>query len=200
MIHHKTIMKINSVEILFGDRGANTYIIHDKPLCVVDPGFTEDFGVNESRVGIVINTHAHYDHTAHNQRFKNARILAHARDAIAIQTGQHTYAEAFGANPEPVKVEEIPEKIALEKTQWQVLYTPGHTRGSISLYEPREKILICGDLLFTEGVGRTDLYGGNARQLKESIKKVAALDIDYVLPGHGSIGNKSLIEKALASL
>jgi hydroxyacylglutathione hydrolase len=68
-----------------------------------------------------------------------------------------------------------------------VIYTPGHSPGSISLYLPETKILFTGDLLFKGGVGRTDLPGGNGSQLKESIKSLTQLEIEWLLPGHGEI-------------
>ena len=67
-----------------------------------------------------------------------------------------------------------------------VIHTPGHSPGSASLYWPLQKALFTGDLIFREGVGRTDLPGGDGSLLKESIKRLAELDVEWLLPGHGN--------------
>jgi hydroxyacylglutathione hydrolase len=72
-------------------------------------------------------------------------------------------------------------------TRLSVIPTPGHSPGSICLYHPKEKLLISGDTLFYMGVGRTDLPGGDLDQLKDSIERLAKLDVEYVLPGHGEM-------------
>jgi hydroxyacylglutathione hydrolase len=69
-----------------------------------------------------------------------------------------------------------------------VLHTPGHTQGSISLYAPSENKLIAGDTLFQGSIGRTDLPGGDGRQIIRSIhEKLMPLPEDtIVIPGHGA--------------
>ncbi|MCK4714993.1 MAG: MBL fold metallo-hydrolase, partial [Candidatus Aenigmarchaeota archaeon] len=68
---------------------------------------------------------------------------------------------------------------------FEVMHTPGHTPGSICLYDRKSKTLITGDTIFSDGVGRTDMPGGNEEQLKESIDKLASLEVRRLLPGHG---------------
>jgi glyoxylase-like metal-dependent hydrolase (beta-lactamase superfamily II) len=70
---------------------------------------------------------------------------------------------------------------------FQVIQTPGHSPGSICLYWSDRKVLFTGDVVFDQGIGRTDLPGGNGRALKESIKSISRLDVEYLLPGHGEI-------------
>ena len=72
-------------------------------------------------------------------------------------------------------------------TQLSIINTPGHSPGSITLYGPENKTLFTGDLIFREGVGRTDLPGGDGNQLKASIQRLTGLDVEYLLPGHGEI-------------
>ncbi|MBN2517601.1 MAG: MBL fold metallo-hydrolase, partial [Candidatus Altiarchaeota archaeon] len=67
----------------------------------------------------------------------------------------------------------------------QVLLTPGHTPGSICLYNEEEKILISGDTVFAQGFGRYDLVGGDREQLKRSLKELSKLEIKELYPGHG---------------
>jgi glyoxylase-like metal-dependent hydrolase (beta-lactamase superfamily II) len=67
-----------------------------------------------------------------------------------------------------------------------IFHTPGHSPGSATLYWPAQKALFTGDLIFKEGFGRTDLPGGDSATLKESIKRMAELDVELLLSGHGA--------------
>jgi len=69
----------------------------------------------------------------------------------------------------------------------QVFLTPGHSPGSICLYWPTQRALFSGDLVFKEGLGRTDLPGGDGAKIKESIKRMSQLDVELLLAGHGEI-------------
>ena len=77
--------------------------------------------------------------------------------------------------------------VSLAETKLHVLHTPGHTEGSISLHLPSENKLLAGDTLFRDSIGRTDLPGGDSRQILLSIRdKLLALDDSVdVIPGHG---------------
>ena len=69
--------------------------------------------------------------------------------------------------------------------KFQVVHTPGHSPGSVCLYWPDKKVLFTGDVVFNQGVGRMDLPGGNGQNLKQSIRTISRLDVDYLLSGHG---------------
>ena len=79
------------------------------------------------------------------------------------------------------------DTLTLGPAEFQILETPGHTQGSLSLLIPAENKLIAGDTLFLDSIGRTDLPGGNPRQLLRSIHdKLLPLDDGLVvIPGHG---------------
>ena len=76
-------------------------------------------------------------------------------------------------------------ELAVAGVEIKVYHTPGHSPGSACFYLPDYKALITGDLIFKEGLGRTDLPGGSGEQLKKSILRMATLDAEWVLPGHG---------------
>ena len=75
----------------------------------------------------------------------------------------------------------------LDGIEMDIFHTPGHSPGSITLYWPSQKALFTGDLVFKEGLGRTDLPGGDGSKLKKSIKRLTDLDVEWLLPGHGEI-------------
>ena len=78
-------------------------------------------------------------------------------------------------------------RIRLGEVELQVLHTPGHTEGSVCLFEPEAGLLFAGDTLFADGWGRTDLPGGSEEQIIESLGRLAGLpDGVRVLPGHGA--------------
>ena len=79
------------------------------------------------------------------------------------------------------------ENLNLGGVDLKIFHTPGHSPESISIYWSDEKLLICGDLIFLGGVGRTDIGGGDVRSLKDSIERISKLDLEYILPGHGEI-------------
>jgi glyoxylase-like metal-dependent hydrolase (beta-lactamase superfamily II) len=81
----------------------------------------------------------------------------------------------------------LEERLGIGKIELKVLHTPGHSLCSICFYSEDKKILICGDLVFEQGVGRTDLPFGNTDELKNSIERISKLDTELLLPGHGAI-------------
>lgn len=80
------------------------------------------------------------------------------------------------------------ERLAIGDIELQMLHTPGHTEGSLSVYLPQEGLLLAGDTLFAGSVGRTDLPGGNTGKLLSSIRErlLPLPDETVVVPGHGS--------------
>jgi len=175
---------------------SNSYVIHGKKICVVDPGFNNEFGVNPEKVEVVVNTHCHYDHVANNHLFTNAKFYMHEKEIPYAKTTLGT-AELFKAKYNPQDFKPIPKKIDLGGVVFEVIHTPGHTPGSICLYEKNSETLISGDLIFADGIGRVDLEEGNIKQLKESIEKISKLKIKHLLPGHGYIGDGDSVKLAV---
>ena len=206
--------------IIVGPLRTNCYIYADgrRDCLVIDPGGDTDAilsrveMLNLNPVGIVL-THGHFDHTA-----AAAGIIAHfeqgnTRVPVAIHADDAAYlgGEAETANREDFSIlgteameffEEnfspLPEAdIFLREgdfpfgTTLQVIETPGHTPGSISLYGKSEAILFSGDTLFSEGIGRADLPGGDESRLIDSIRdKLLVLPPDTRLfPGHGPLSS-----------
>jgi glyoxylase-like metal-dependent hydrolase (beta-lactamase superfamily II) len=81
----------------------------------------------------------------------------------------------------------LQEEICLGKITFQVIHTPGHTPGGVCLYWPEGKVLVSGDTLFSHSIGRTDFPGADPRKMRESLENLAALDAEYILPGHNDL-------------
>ena len=186
--------------------GINTYLVFDpdtKDCAIVDPGMStpeeekaiENF-IAEKGLTLqhVINTHLHIDHVAgvpFLRKKYGAPILAHEADKFMGEKIQHQ-ASAFGLDMEidGIEISEYlkdGDKIKIGNGVLEVIEVPGHSKGSIALYDPQGKWLISGDALFQGSIGRTDLPGGNYRELIDSLEeKLLSLPEDTVVfPGHG---------------
>ena len=198
-------MKI--VKFEFALFGINTYLVFDaesKECIVIDPGMMDD----EERKAIksfidknnlilkgIINTHLHIDHAIGNSWLKSeykVPIIAHTDDTVLGERMQNQ-ATLFGLPAEVSQVKiDIPVKegdvIPLGKGKLEVIHVPGHSPGSIALYDKEDGFIISGDTLFTNSIGRTDLPGGSYPTLIRSIKeKILRLPGDTIVyPGHGS--------------
>ncbi len=177
----------------------NCWLVGIAPRCaVVDPGAESDriFRAIERR-GLqpeqILLTHGHVDHIAHCAQVAERYgigIWVHRADLPLLEGPQWPELERLlGARPCPAPagflVEGTPHAVA--GLELQVLATPGHTPGGVSLIDRVSRTILVGDTLFAGSVGRTDLPGGDWETLVHSIRgKLFALDGDWrLLPGHG---------------
>ena len=179
----------------------NSYLIDGPTRILIDPGHLNLFehvkeglanlNVSLEDIGLVICTHAHPDHIEAVQLFHNTptRVAYHQQDWEMAKTMLDQFGSAFQARIEAIRPDFFLTEGDLDVSgvNFQVYHTPGHDPGAICLYQPDLKVLVTGDLIFKEGIGRTDLPGGNSGQIKESIRRMAALDVEWILPGHGEI-------------
>lgn len=145
-----------------------------------------------SKIKFIVNTHCHFDHTGGNKKFRDwldCPIAIHEKDRKALESGVGTVAELFKESARTVTADKALRNGSVIKTQnftFHVIHTPGHTPGSICLYEKDYKILISGDTVFDGAVGRTDLPGGSKGAMMGSLSRLANYPADYLLPGHGA--------------
>ncbi len=186
--------------------GINTYVVVDeatKKCAVVDPGMIEPEEENAlvnyiERNGLtvthVINTHLHVDHAVGDKfvadKFK-VPVLGHKSDET-LGARMQQQAMMFGMREKLDAVSltsylEDGDKVKVGDGELDVLHVPGHSPGSIALYDPEGKYVIVGDALFDGSIGRTDLPGGDFGTLINSIKsKLLTLpDETTVYSGHG---------------
>ncbi|NMX21886.1 MBL fold metallo-hydrolase [ANME-1 cluster archaeon GoMg4] len=183
---------------------ANTYVLQlqDELTILIDPGLEnyleprlkemQGDGISPKDIDVIAITHLHPDHcgaTAALKEVSGAEVALHPLqvdylDIMAEESKKFLGVDiAYKFNADIV----LEERLSLGKTELEVLHTPGHSPCSICFYAEDKKMLICGDLVFEQGVGRTDLPFGNTDELKSSIETVSALDTELLLPGHGTI-------------
>jgi hydroxyacylglutathione hydrolase len=168
--------------LVVGMLQSNCYIVgceNSQEGIIIDPGGDGPLiidRVNELGLTIkyIVNTHGHIDHIAANRPVKEAtgaQIAIHKDDAEWLVTDQGTYARMLGVlSPGPAADVLLTEgdEISFGDESLQVIHTPGHSLGGISLVG--DGVVFCGDTLFAMGVGRVDLPGGNWETLMQSIK------------------------------
>ena len=161
-------------------------------------------GFKVDDIGLIINTHTHPDHCEametivqksrpENEKGKVTQAL------IALSREEEVYHRTIGKNLYSklgLNVPQFEPFIYLvegdlilgkeRKINLQILHTPGHSPGSLSIYWPDNKVLIPGDVIFHGSIGRTDFHGGSITLLRQSIEKLSKLEVDYLLPGHST--------------
>lgn len=186
-------------KVVVGIFEANCYILwdeKDKEAIVVDPGeegerIIEVIRKDSLKIRSIVNTHTHIDHIGANDFLREktgAPLLAHSADVFLLQNAELNLSALTGKDRSfglPDRMLEEGDEIRVGGFSLRILHTPGHTPGSICLYGDNK--LFSGDTLFAGGIGRTDLAGGNLKELQESIKdKILALTDEVVVyPGHG---------------
>jgi hydroxyacylglutathione hydrolase len=188
---------------IFGDETTREAI-------VIDPGDQIDdilAILNRHRLTVkaIVITHAHIDHIGGAAKLKSATGAPVYMNANDQELYDHLDTQAAWLGmPAPSRTDiDSPAREgdslslgeASSQTTFHILDTPGHTQGSISIWIPSENKLIAGDTLFRDSIGRTDLPGGNSRQILQSIqaKLLTLPETAAVVPGHGpntSIGRE----------
>jgi hydroxyacylglutathione hydrolase len=176
---------------IFGDEQTRDAI-------VIDPGDNIESVLamlekHQLTVKAIVITHAHIDHIGGAAKLKaatGAPVLMNARDQELYDHLDVQAAWLGMENPSRTAIDaEAREGVTLTlgDAAFQILETPGHTQGSVSIWIPSENKLVAGDTLFRDSIGRTDLPGGDGRQILRSIKNqlLPLPESAVVIPGHG---------------
>ena len=194
-------MKIKT--FTFNPFQTNCYVVQSEgEAVVIDPCCYEEWEntellsyieTNSLDIKHVLLTHGHIDHIFGCNMISRATGLGfhmHKEDVpLLVQAPMH--AQMFGTTieelPAPQFLLEENQVITFGKASWEVIHTPGHSPGSVCFVDNANRMVISGDVLFQDSIGRTDLWRGSLPTLMKSIfAKIMVLDDGFKLyPGHG---------------
>ena len=188
---------------------SNIYLIAGTHPAIIDTGtgrYTKevlaeiDNKINIRDIEAIILTHEHFDHIGGAIPIKKATentacIYAIKKTAEHTKQGVSPFAKLLNLQFKNFSCDQLldPQKeIVLGDHPYKILPTPGHSKGSVCLYQPELEVLFSGDTVFTDGnVGRTDLPGGSITELMQSIESLTHLNIKSLYPGHGTPINQN---------
>lgn len=197
--------------------GVNTFVLWDpatRDAAIIDPGMIGSREIaeidnfiadNHLNVTHLINTHLHLDHTFGNEHVKSKYGLPVEAGIDDAELGAYMkqQSQRFGLkySGNPITIDRPlndGDMIKIGNGTLQVLHVPGHSPGSVALYDAADGFVIAGDVLFRSSIGRTDLPGGDYATLIKSIndKLMTLPDDTVVYPGHGP-ATKIAIERQL---
>jgi len=195
---------INIAVFTFNLFGENTYVLYDETgeAVLVDPGnygreenerLAEFIQQEKLKPVLIANTHAHVDHVLGVAYAKNRWGIPFAlhRTEETVLRSVKVYAPHYGypayEEPEIEQWLEQGQTVKFGNSSLDILFVPGHAPGHVAFYSAEDKMLIAGDVLFRESIGRTDLPGGSHPTLLRSIREKFFVlpDDTLVYPGHG---------------
>ncbi len=163
-------------------------------------------GLEVGDIGILINTHDHFDHIGGNKHFQERKvtIAAHRNAAVKMTSGDDEVmmCRASGHDVTGYHVNLWLENInVIDAGGWflKILHTPGHTSGCICIYEARKRILFSGDTVFANGTVSIIAISGSYGEYANSLARLNTMKMQLLLPGHGRISENAedCIAKAL---
>lgn len=191
---------------------SSVYLVNRKIL--IDAGMNSDLIIKQiekyikiTDLELIILTHCHYDHTAAAAAIaekSGAKIGIHKADLEGVNDEYLSVSVLFGDRApvaKPTIIYEDGDKIDIGNGEYlEVIHTPGHSRGSICLYEPVSKSLFSGDTVFPGGgFGRMDFEGSEPEKMPGSIEKLTKLDVKTLYSGHGAPADRDGNNQIIAS-
>ncbi len=213
-------MPLDLVRLVVGPLETNTYLLADRAsgiAVVVDPGAEGERIAEVARqrgwtIRHVWLTHAHFDHIGGLAALAEALptwplVAMHPDDLWLwrLEGGARLFGFRLDPGPEPTVFLQHGQRLRVGEVEFQVRHAPGHTPGHVMFYAPRLRWLLAGDVIFREGIGRTDLPQGDFHTLLRSIhEQVLSLpDETRILPGHGpetTVGHERRFNPFLAGM
>ncbi|MDY6964579.1 MAG: MBL fold metallo-hydrolase [Halobacteriota archaeon] len=193
----EVLSKIHRIDVM---HFVNAYLLIDDELVLIDAGMQKSakrifgqikkLGYKPEDIQTIIHTHYHIDHTGGTVELKNltgARLAIHEKDARYLSGEVQGFSIPFMKNPQ------IEADILLKEGEkignLEVIHAPGHTPGSICLYNPEKGVIFSGDALQCGLFGGVSLpikaFTEDMDEAKKSINKISRMEFDTMLPGHG---------------
>lgn len=214
-------MKIEVIKIDVANQGhiTNTYLVYDevngkKEGILIDPA--DDAmaiidKIKEENVNIkyIVITHAHGDHIGALEEltvYTKAKIIVHRNDKAALLGKEENYCDMLHVEKQDIAEESILQvddnfSFTVLNMDFEIIHTPGHTSGSICIFEKNNNSLFTGDTIFCDCYGRCDLFSGSFEDMVHSLRKIfSRFDNVVIYPGHDKIVNISSAKKRIRML
>lgn len=202
---------IDNVFLMFGnEHNCNGYLIVSEESLLIDTGLgkfntvwgfsLEDplaelvVGIKNTNIKNVVLTHAHLDHSGgifslENQERSKIFLHCHSKEKIHLEEPDLRYIDpVIQTKVNPIHIDNSFSKndsISVGNLKFKVLHTPGHTAGSICLFEEEKKWLFSGDCVFPQGsFGRVDFPGSNPDEMIDSLEMLSSLEVNALFAGH----------------
>ncbi|MEG2311034.1 MAG: MBL fold metallo-hydrolase [Clostridia bacterium] len=194
----------------------NSYLIYDetKDAILLDPGdeaqkIIDTINSLELKVKYICITHAHADHMGALEKvlkYTNAKILIHENDVLALFNKIENYCDMLGVDKQNISKDVVIEivdgyEFSVGNLKFEVIHTPGHTSGSICIFEKTSNMLFTGDTIFSDCYGRCDLQTGSIDKMVSSINKLFLRFSNIeIYPGHNMSVNIDEAKKKIRLL
>lgn len=184
----------------YRENNCNSILVDGPEKVLIDPGHKHLWphlkkqlkadGHNPASIKTIIFTHAHPDHLEAGPLLAEeygAELALNKLEEEFLRGPGWDFFPAMGLEYPTITINRSlePGPLELAGQHFEAWLTPGHTPGSLCFYHQEAKILITGDLIFDQGLGRTDFPAGDPAALRDSVIKMSQLDVDILLPGHG---------------
>ena len=196
------------LRIVLPGRASNAYLFLGRRIALVDCGSEESqrdllaalrqLEIKRERVSLVVLTHEHAGHAGGSEAFPDALLVAHTLAAAKLRHGEEPLTKLAAARAPDVELSEG-GAIRLGGFSFDVLHTPGHTSGSICLYERSRALIVTGDTVLARGTVAEVTRNGSGGEQLESLERLASLRARLLLPGHGPVSDDPAADIAAAA-
>jgi glyoxylase-like metal-dependent hydrolase (beta-lactamase superfamily II) len=196
------------LRILLPGRASNAYLFLGRRVALVDSGSEESqrdllatlrqLEIRRERIALVVLTHEHAGHAGGSAAFPDALVVAHSLAAAKLRHGEELLTKLRVARAPDVELSEG-GAIRIGGFSFDVLHMPGHTSGSICLYERSRALIVTGDTVLARGGVPVVTQNGSSGEHLESLDRLASLRARMLLPGHGPLSDDPAADIAAAA-
>ena len=186
------------LRIVLPGRASNAYLFLGRRIALVDCGSEESqrdllaalrqLEIKRERISLVVLTHEHAGHAGGAEAFPDALLVAHPLAAAKLRHSEEPLTKLGAARAPDVELSDG-GAIRIGGFSFDVLHMPGHTSGSICLYERSRAVIVTGDTVLARGTLAAVTQNGSSGEHLESLERLASLRARLLLPGHGPISD-----------
>lgn len=197
------------LRIVLPGRSSHAYLFLGRRIALVDCGLEESerslldalrrLEIKRERISLVVLTHEHAGHAGGSAAFPDAILVAHSLAAAKLRHGEEPLTKIRGARAPDVELSDG-GAIRLGGFSFDVLHLPGHTSGSICLYERSRAMIVTGDTVLARGTLPVETQSGSSGEHLESLERLASLRARLLLPGHGPLSDDPAADIAAAAV